>query len=123
MKKLKPEPKPKIIARHRITFASEQDSRLLAIAKLGGWNEAIRNDGVNLENGKMQYRLSKGMKYDPHVTVDARGKPVGYRRAWAKGLSPLFKTVKEDLVGILQQEIQRTMPGRIQRREAQFTKK
>lgn len=87
--------------RNLITFAADADALAVGLAKLGQGDSVIMED-CNLSPGQIAYRLRKAQTLE--------GGSGGYRRAWAKGTSEVAQLVKKDLVKILKQEVQRSLP-------------
>jgi hypothetical protein len=82
-------------------FRSHEQAQMVALAELGQSNAVIRRD-CKLSDNEIVYGLMKSQKL--------QGMKGGYRRAWANGESDICKQVKNDLLGILRQEVQRTLP-------------
>lgn len=97
-----------------ITFADPDDAKAVALAMLGQSNKSILRRTRGLTDGKVTYRLSKHQRIE-----DKHG---GYRVGWRNGESDLVKQVLSDIAGVVQQEIQRSTPGRIEHRTPETTK-
>lgn len=86
------------------TYRDTTQAEMVALAELGQSNAVIRRD-CKLTNYEITYGLAKSQKI--------RGLKGGYRRAWANGESEVCKQVKADLLAVLRQEIQRTLPAKL----------
>ncbi len=97
--------------RHRVTFAHDQDSMCLALAKLGQSTRVIARD-CRLTESQIIYRLSKAKRLEEEEH--------GYRVAWRSGESDLVQQIKADFLGVLQHEIQRNLPKLIHHPEPEI---
>ena len=86
------------------TYQGTTQATMLALAQLGQSNRVIRQD-CKLSDGEIGYGLSKAQ-----AIMGLKG---GYRRAWSDGTSPICQQVKRDLLAVLRQEVQRTIPVKL----------
>jgi hypothetical protein len=85
-------------------FASDNQAEMIALAELGQSNKVITK-ATGIPDGSIQYALTKAQRL--------QGMKGGYRRAWANGESDICKQVKADLLAVLREEVQKTLPQKI----------
>lgn len=88
----------------RWTFADHDQAEMIALAELGQSNMVIRKS-CGYSDHEIAYALGKSQK--------VQGMKGGYRRAWANGESDICKQVKSDLLAVLREEVQKTLPQKI----------
>lgn len=104
--KTKP-PTPRV--KPRVTFESDTDANALAMAYLGQSDKSIQAS-CKLSTGQISYRLRKAK--------DVMEQEVGFRTQWRNGTSKLFKQIKDDIIAVLREDIQRTLPEQIAKPDA-----
>lgn len=88
----------------KVTFASRADAEAIALAQLGQSDSVIERD-CKLTPGQISYRLRKAK--------DLLGMKQGFRTMWRRGEGPLVRRVKDEVLAVLRQDIQRNLPGKI----------
>lgn len=106
--------KTKRFSRHKVTFEDSSDARAIALAQLGQSNKSIKFETTGLTDGKISYRMAK---YKRLV-----GDREGLRSQWRNGNSKLFRQIMEDVVGVLEQELKRTVVPMIVKPTPETTK-
>jgi hypothetical protein len=87
-----------------ITFDHGDDCKSVVLAKLGMSNKAIKAR-TSLSDNQISYRLAKAKAVEENAG--------GYRVEFRNGVSPLAQQLIDDLSGVLEKEIQRTIVPRI----------
>ena len=97
-------PPYKRLDRRIITFAQGDDCKSVVLAKLGMSNRAIKAR-TRLSDNQITYRLAKARRVEENEG--------GYRVEFRNGVSPLAQQLIDDLSGILEKEIHRTIVPKI----------
>ena len=87
-----------------VTFAGHSDAECIALAQLGQSDKVIMRD-CGLSAGQISYRLRKAK--------DLLGNQHGFRTMWRNGEGEVVKRIKDDIVAILRQDVQRNLPRQL----------
>lgn len=88
----------------KVTFAGHADAEAVALAQLGQSDKVIMRD-CRLSQGQIQYRLRKAK--------DLMVQKQGFRTMWRNGEGTLVRRIKNEVLAVLRQDIQRKLPGKI----------
>lgn len=86
------------------TYQGTTQAEMLALAQLGQSNNVIKRD-CKMTDNEINYGLTKAQK-----VMGIKG---GFRRGWADGRTPIVQKIKRDILAVLRQDIQRSLPQQI----------